>query len=98
MVSKMELPGIRNSNGCAALFKGACLEANQRRSLPTISFSQDGKLLAYATGARTVGIFRLDPESLRQLACQKAGRNLSRAEWDKYIGDAFPYEDTCGHF
>jgi hypothetical protein len=28
-------------------------------------------------------------------ACSRLNRNLTRTEWEKYIGDALPYEAIC---
>lgn len=39
-----------------------------------------------------------DPEQWRQRACQRAGRNLSRNEWRRYIGNDQPYNRTCAEF
>jgi hypothetical protein len=35
------------------------------------------------------------PDELVDVACQQAGRNLTRAEWDQYIGDSLPYQAVC---
>jgi hypothetical protein len=31
-------------------------------------------------------------------ACHIAGRNLTRPEWDTYIGDLAPYHATCPEY
>ena len=35
----------------------------------------------------------LDPQAWREAACLEAGRNLTEAEWEQYIGG--PYRATC---
>jgi len=40
-----------------------------------------------------VWIYR--PEDLITDACSRLNRNLTRAEWQQYIGDALPYQAVC---
>ena len=35
------------------------------------------------------------PSEVGTAACRLAGRNLTQAEWDQYIGDLAPYTTTC---
>ncbi len=35
------------------------------------------------------------PEELISDACSRVTRNLTRAEWNQYIGDALPYQAVC---
>ena len=44
--------------------------------------------------AGTVRLWDMDPEAWRARACTIAGRNLTQAEWDRYLPDV-PYEVTC---
>jgi WD40 repeat protein len=39
--------------------------------------------------------WELDPATWAEHACEAAGRNLTRDEWDQYVGDE-PYRKTCG--
>jgi WD40 repeat protein len=39
--------------------------------------------------------WELDPGTWAEHACEAAGRNLTRDEWDQYVGDE-PYRETCG--
>jgi WD40 repeat protein len=39
--------------------------------------------------------WELDPEIWAEHACEAAGRNLTRDEWDQYVSDE-PYRKTCG--
>ena len=54
----------------------------------------DGLQAAAMTGQGIV-VWDLHPEHWIEEACQIAGRNLTRAEWDQYIGDLAPYRATC---
>ena len=54
----------------------------------------DGKALAVNIGPG-VAIWRLDPGHLVPAACRLAGRNLTRAEWQTYVGTVQSYRPTC---
>jgi WD40 repeat protein len=54
----------------------------------------DGLQVAAAVG-QGFAVWDLDPTRWIEAACQLAGRNLTRAEWDQYIGDLAPYRPTC---
>jgi hypothetical protein len=57
----------------------------------------DGLELAVRT-ADGVAVWDLDPEHWMTAACEVAGRNLTRDEWDLYIGDLADYRPTCPEF
>jgi WD40 repeat protein len=54
----------------------------------------DGREMAITTDAGIV-LWDLDPARWTAAACEVAGRNLTRDEWDTYIGDLTPYRKTC---
>jgi WD40 repeat protein len=60
-----------------------------------VEFSPDGKLLASATGYRTARLWNLEGQSLVAKACTLANRNLSQAEWNKFVGPEFNYVRIC---
>ena len=59
-----------------------------------VAFSSDGKLLASANGI-TVRLWDIQVESLVSKACRIANRDLSKAEWSRFVGAEFDYERTC---
>ena len=50
--------------------------------------------LVALSGERTGRRYPLEPSAWLEEACAVAGRNLTRAEWDRYLPDR-PYERTC---
>ena len=56
------------------------------------------RLTSIDPDAISVGAWSLDPAQWVAGACAVAGRNLTRAEWDQYLGDLAPYHETCPEF
>jgi WD40 repeat protein len=59
-----------------------------------LAFSPDGSSLATTWYDDSLTVFELDPREWRRRACEIAGRNLTRTEWEQYVGDE-PYRPTC---
>ncbi len=63
-----------------------------------VDFRPDGSILATCGKgvgiAGTVRFWDMDPEAWKARACAIAGRNLTQAEWVRYLPDV-PYEITC---
>ncbi len=62
-------------------------------SLLGLVFSSDGKTLASISWYQII-LWDVDPVSWQARACQIVGRNLTRTEWQQYMGDE-PYRKTC---
>ena len=60
----------------------------------SLAFSPDGKFLASSDTNGTIILWDLTPESWIEKSCQRAGRNLTRAEWTQYFLNE-PYRTTC---
>jgi WD40 repeat protein len=64
-----------------------------------MDLSLDGRWLATggeaAAGQHATQIWNLDPQAWITAACQLAGRNLTRDEWDANIGSLTAYRPTC---
>jgi hypothetical protein len=58
------------------------------------SLRPDGKAVA-VNGRDGLAIWNIEPDRLADAACQIAGRNLTRAEWDTYLGNLGTYRATC---
>jgi hypothetical protein len=64
-----------------------------------VALSPDGTEIAVASDDPPgVTLWSFASETLIDAACRIAGRNLSRTEWDTYIGDLAPYHATCPQY
>ena len=61
------------------------------RTIAGAVLRSDGMQAAADTGQGIV-VWDLDPAHWVDAACRLAGRNLTHAEWDQYIGDLAPYQ------
>ena len=59
------------------------------------SLRPDGRELIVVL-ADGLQVWDLDPDSQAEAACRIAGRDLTREEWDTYLGTIGPYRSTCG--
>ena len=64
-------------------------------SIGLASLHPDGTELAIASGDLGIVIWDLNPSHWLDAACTLAGRNLTQAEWDLYIGDLAEYHESC---
>jgi WD40 repeat protein len=61
----------------------------------SIAFSPDSKLLAaWGSEDNTIILWKVDPQAWAVNACERAGRNFTRAEWAKYFPNE-EYRKTC---
>jgi WD40 repeat protein len=60
------------------------------------AFAGDGLLVT--TGPGGVLRWTLDPRVWAEVACATAGRNLTRAEWNRYLPSGATYHATCPAF
>ena len=63
----------------------------------SMAFNPDGKTLASAINDNRVWLWDVDPVSWASRACNRANRNLSRDEWEHYIGINARYQRTCAN-
>ena len=66
-----------------------------KKTPKTAVFSADGKYILSKDLEDNITSWDADPESWAKKACSIVNRNFSLAEWQRFIGDALPYEKTC---
>lgn len=59
-----------------------------------LAVSSDSHWLVTAADEPTIRLWNLRLDELMELACSRAGRNLTAAEWQQYMGQT-PYRETC---
>ncbi len=60
-----------------------------------VAFSPDGNLVASSSDDGIIRVWKWRAGDLIIDACSRVTRNLSRAEWQQFIGDALPYQAIC---
>jgi len=59
------------------------------------SFTPDGHSVVVVSDTGAGWVWDVDPSDWLARACQVAGRNLTRQEWQEFLADR-PYHATCG--
>ena len=57
-----------------------------------LTFSPDGKRLVAGGADRTIRSWQVDPDELYQKVLEKANRDMTVDEWNRFIGKDIPYE------
>jgi uncharacterized delta-60 repeat protein len=61
----------------------------------SVAFSSDDKYILSGGYDRTIRVWAWQPADLIFTTCANLPRNLTRAEWIQYIGNALPYQAVC---
>jgi len=68
---------------------------NNNGSVWDVVFTKDSNYLIASCNNGEVRIWPTDPRSLAELVCPKMERNMTKDEWDSYVGKDIGYESTC---
>lgn len=74
-------------------------EISRVKDIPvrTVTFSPDGEYALAGDYYENVHQWKWRPGDVIEEACLRVTRNLTRAEWDKYIGSVLPYQAICSN-
>jgi WD40 repeat protein len=88
-ISSMLNPGLASGQLLGEPLTG------DNRQVWSVVFSPNGRFLAAGSTGGTLILWDLNLGSWRAQACRRANRNLTRLEWERFIGPATPYQVTC---
>jgi WD40 repeat protein len=78
--------------------RGRLLTGAAGGEMESVAFSPDGKHLASGDRLGRLFLWDLDVKSWKARACHRANRNLTKHEWEQFIGPKTPYHPTCPEF
>jgi WD40 repeat protein/energy-coupling factor transporter ATP-binding protein EcfA2 len=68
---------------------------NNNGSVWDIEFTKNSKYLIASCNNGEIRVWPTDPRMLAESVCPKMERNMTKDEWDSYVGKDIDYESTC---
>ncbi|MDJ0899955.1 MAG: hypothetical protein QNJ55_14210 [Xenococcus sp. MO_188.B8] len=68
---------------------------DHNQSVSSVAFTLEGKYLVSGSYDNTIRLWIAKTKDLADMVCQKVLRNLTRQEWQQFMGDDITYELTC---
>jgi WD40 repeat protein len=68
---------------------------NNNGSVWDVEFTKNSKYLIASCNNGEIRIWPTDPRMLAESVCPKMERNMTKDEWDSYVGKDIDYESTC---
>ncbi|MBK7653679.1 MAG: hypothetical protein IPJ20_27325 [Flammeovirgaceae bacterium] len=68
---------------------------NNNGSVWHVDFTNDSRFLIASCNDGEIRIWPTDPRILAEQVCPKMERNMTKDEWDSYVGKDIGYESTC---
>ena len=60
-----------------------------------LAFSKGSDYLLASCNNGEIRVWQTDPKVLAEQICPKLKRNMSKEEWEIYVGNGIGYETTC---
>lgn len=67
----------------------------QGSGIMSLTFTASGDELATVAMGGPILVWRIRTEDLAEAVCRRAGSNLSREDWNHFVGRDVPYQNTC---
>jgi WD40 repeat protein/energy-coupling factor transporter ATP-binding protein EcfA2 len=68
---------------------------NNNGSVWDVDFSKNSKYLIASCNNGEIRVWPTDPRMLAELVCPQMERNMTKDEWDSYVGKDIGFESTC---
>ncbi len=63
----------------------------------SLAFSKDGKYLVSGDNAENIFVWASKTDYMADLICSKVNRNMTKSEWENYVGLDLDYQKTCSN-